>query len=1168
MRQHSITGCVEYQMPEMLESAPWYGGSGGGFEEEEGYDAQACDVWASGVILCFMLCGFLPFAGKSDSETARAVKRGIPRLAPHLSQEVCHLIKFILAKEPHRRATIADIIADPWFNEGGNLRVEALFPEEYLPEESVEEEDKNDVSRDGSLVNIPHTPVTGPRMAQSFTSPNVHLSGSLPSSHLLDVPSMEFSPPSSPATADKYGTFGTHPHANLNRLKASPSDPLMRESVERHKLDTGSATHHMVDRAKLRQAFDTLDCVSSKSLGYMDIRWIVMENMNRDVLQTSSQDLYRIMRFLGANPGEEERFSISSSRFCEAYLPLLLSTTSRARESGRVLRKQLDWLSASTLKEILSPQILSTEMIASLSKFGPLERLLQLVTPLRAIPTRLVVSLQQIFYQIQDERGMLGREELRKTLCEMKSEHDSKVSQKLNEFAVDSPPVGCVTDMSCEFVCGTPEMYTEKGDTGEETEKLISEFIQHFSANPEIRNYITFAEFVMGVTAPIHVPNAISSNGASTDPLASINTQTTNQHKITTDANLPSRRQSSVSGHGASGVPSVFSLTSLTRRLPALAHLETTLQIQEYGHRGLTLAGTPEFLRTKLLKLHRMRYCTGFRERGRHTVCSASFSKESLMPDSPPVETSFNQTEKIRSRTETGVEPLETESTTELPPLPEKWESLLLPTHTDFLYLQPLQGHHEPYLKGLYYSNGTDVRAFLRQQLHLFALSDQKTGLNAKTVQRSSVSHSSGKLSGTLANVVKSHTHAHRLSLSTLCHLGQSHQTNKGTHYAHKPSSLQLGLLSQPRGVSSRKGSPVSTQAEGHFDAETNVHLREIQSPTISLNSESIPSSPTPCKASEGFVDGAMQKKNGELQSSRSPSVESATLTKTLLNDHESNHLMDHQEKAAHPPNDNKIPSSEKRPSHLVNATNPTFPHSPKPKPFYSPPSLSPSSSLPPPEIQQPDTPTPSKLETSQREYKTGNLIASAPLPCEGAESPLSYPTIYKPHTEIPFSKPNPTECLISKFTEIPISQSKSTEIPISKPNPTEIPVSQSDPTEILISKSNIIEIPISKSNTEIPISKPNTTEIPISKSNNTEFPAPKPHPHPHSDLGSLFAPTCVVTLALLPSTAGYTKVIPSRIRGPTLGYHRAVQILTALTQQERDQAVRDTQVVDDPEWV
>jgi serine/threonine protein kinase len=117
VRQHSVTGSTEYQLPEMLDPA-----------NHTGYDSRAADIWASGVILCFMLNGFLPFDGRNDSEIARKVMSSEPRLGDHISAGAKSLIQHILARSPSQRATLQDVIEHPWFRDGDLVCFESLFP--------------------------------------------------------------------------------------------------------------------------------------------------------------------------------------------------------------------------------------------------------------------------------------------------------------------------------------------------------------------------------------------------------------------------------------------------------------------------------------------------------------------------------------------------------------------------------------------------------------------------------------------------------------------------------------------------------------------------------------------------------------------------------------------------------------------------------------------------------------------------------------------------------------------------------------------------------------------------------------------------------------------------------------------------------------------------------
>ena len=145
----SLAGSVDYQAPEVI--------------KEEGYQGYSCDIWSCGVILFFMMCGYLPFATTSTEETyTRILNCQYNKENKYLTEGVKSLLKGILVVNPQQRMTMDDIINHPWFR--------ADLPTGMFPDTPTASSPTNPVSplcSGGISPNNPASPT-------SCSSPNAH----------------------------------------------------------------------------------------------------------------------------------------------------------------------------------------------------------------------------------------------------------------------------------------------------------------------------------------------------------------------------------------------------------------------------------------------------------------------------------------------------------------------------------------------------------------------------------------------------------------------------------------------------------------------------------------------------------------------------------------------------------------------------------------------------------------------------------------------------------------------------------------------------------------------------------------------------------------------------------------------------------------------------------
>ena len=98
------TGCGSpcYVPPEMI--------------KEEMYDGALSDIWSSGIILYYMLCGVLPFYDDDNQILYEKILSGKFTTPDNLSEDAKDILSKILEIDPKKRLNFEGIKAHPWFS--------------------------------------------------------------------------------------------------------------------------------------------------------------------------------------------------------------------------------------------------------------------------------------------------------------------------------------------------------------------------------------------------------------------------------------------------------------------------------------------------------------------------------------------------------------------------------------------------------------------------------------------------------------------------------------------------------------------------------------------------------------------------------------------------------------------------------------------------------------------------------------------------------------------------------------------------------------------------------------------------------------------------------------------------------------------------------------------
>ncbi|KAK6202304.1 kinase-like protein [Scheffersomyces amazonensis] len=102
---HELAGTLSYMAPEY-------------FDKYKGHSLPV-DVWAIGVLVYFMCCGYMPFDCETDDETKEAIQKGDYSYEPasywsHISQSTKDFIDSCFVVDPDNRPTAAQLLESPF----------------------------------------------------------------------------------------------------------------------------------------------------------------------------------------------------------------------------------------------------------------------------------------------------------------------------------------------------------------------------------------------------------------------------------------------------------------------------------------------------------------------------------------------------------------------------------------------------------------------------------------------------------------------------------------------------------------------------------------------------------------------------------------------------------------------------------------------------------------------------------------------------------------------------------------------------------------------------------------------------------------------------------------------------------------------------------------------
>ena len=108
----------------------------------ENYDGFKIDIWATGIILFAMLCGYLPFDHKDNDKLFMKILECKIQYPKNLSKESKDLLKKILIPDPRRRISIAEIKKHPFYLKGKEI-FESSFTIYQVSQDELSDSDES-----------------------------------------------------------------------------------------------------------------------------------------------------------------------------------------------------------------------------------------------------------------------------------------------------------------------------------------------------------------------------------------------------------------------------------------------------------------------------------------------------------------------------------------------------------------------------------------------------------------------------------------------------------------------------------------------------------------------------------------------------------------------------------------------------------------------------------------------------------------------------------------------------------------------------------------------------------------------------------------------------------------------------------------------------------------